>query len=411
MRFVQALFACIVGVFAVTCDASADDPFWSLLSPLEAPVSQPEARKGQAFLSVSARHRQVGFLENDIRGTGIVNSDRIVIPRGTPVYGAAFGSDRSPAGRQYEGWCGVVRENAVERGYCLLREGSGFVLGVLPRNGSFYLPIRLADYGLRPVTTPQVRVDDAALAHFPMITFSYALDAWRPTSVALQRSATINGLSIDLGSQRFERTMDGNASFSVGQHAFTIAPASEGEALTVVSSGNAGVVSQAPNAEAPIAEPTGAPRVAAHGAGPEAQMAQTIARVCVAGMRSGEVLSVEQFGDQFVFERTRRGVTWLRQARGQPWVRLSINGSRPGSCGASFSDAGDNSIQVATNLVNEIRGMEWRRAVSVRGVSQAFTFPENVAAFDQEQDPYLAYVAAAGYQTFFFMPAAPSSQR
>src|SRR5262245_21753168 len=32
--------------------------------------------------------------QNDIRGTGIVNSDRIVIPRGTPVYHAAFGSSR-----------------------------------------------------------------------------------------------------------------------------------------------------------------------------------------------------------------------------------------------------------------------------------------------------------------------------
>jgi hypothetical protein len=409
MKFVRMFVACTVGLFAITSDASAEDPFWSLLSPLGTTESRPEAVKGQVFLSVAARHRQVGFLENDIRGIGIVNSDRIVVPRGTPVYRAAFGIERSPAGRQYEGWCAVVRENGGERGYCLLREGSGFVLGLLPRNGSLYLPTRLADYGLRPVTTPEVRVDDTALAHFPAITFSYALGTWRRGGVMLRRSATTNGLNIDLGPHEFERAADGSASFFVGQRRFTIAPAHEGQALTATLA-TIGVVSPEPSTGAQISD-AGNAGVRAQWASPEAQMAETIARVCVAGMRSGEALSVEQFGDQFVFQRTRRGVTWLKEARGQPWVRLAINGSRPGSCSANFSDAGANSIRAATNLLNEIRGMEWRRTVSVTGVSQAFTFPENVAAFDHNQDPYLASLAGAGYQTFFFMPASPDPDR
>jgi hypothetical protein len=59
---------------------------------------------------------------------------------------------------------------------------------------------------------------------------------------------------------------------------------------------------------------------------PEARMAETVARVCVAGMRSGEALTLEQFGDQFALHQTRSGETELEQARGQPWVRLSLNG-------------------------------------------------------------------------------------
>jgi hypothetical protein len=235
MRFLPTLLACAAGLAWTASAALANDPFWALLAPLEAPTATPQAREGEVFLSARAQHRRVGFLENDIRGTGLVNSDRIVIPRGTPVYYAAFGSSRTrfSPGRRYEGWCGVVRENERDRGYCMLREGSGYVLGQLPGNGSFYLPTRLADYGLRPITTPEVRVDVAARSRFPEMTLSYALDAWRPEGLVLERSAQIDGRQVELGSLWFERAEDGNAVLAIGQYAFTIAPAQNGEAVTV----------------------------------------------------------------------------------------------------------------------------------------------------------------------------------
>ena len=140
-----------------------------------------------------------------------------------------------------------------------------------------------------------------------------------------------------------------------------------------------------------------------------AQMAETIAQVCVAAMRSGEPVTLEQFGSQFVFHEVKRGQTWLKQARGQPWIRLAINGERPGSCGASFSAAASNSFQAATLLAEEIRRLDWRSPVSVPGMRAAFTFPEKQPSFDFDRDPYIGYLNVAGYQSFFFFPASPDS--
>lgn len=231
----RLLLALLTWMVALVSAAFAGDPFWSLLSPLEAPAITAEAREGQVFLSVQAHHREVGVLQNDIRGTGIVNSDRIVIPRGTAVFRAAFGTEptRFSEGRRHEGWCGVVRENQRDRGYCMLREGRGYVLGQLPTSGSFYVPTRLADYGLRPITTPEVRADEAARSQLPPITFTYALDAWRPTGLVLERRASISGREVRLGSIWFARAEDGSATISVGKDVFTIAIAQGGEGLTV----------------------------------------------------------------------------------------------------------------------------------------------------------------------------------
>lgn len=229
----------VLAMIAAICWASpsfADDPFWSLLTPLTAPVVAPQGAEGQEFLSVDVQHREVGILQNDIRGTGLVNSDRIVIPSGTPVFHASFGTSGgtfAPA-RHYEGWCGVVRDGDRSLGYCMLRQGSGYVLGKLPSNESFYTPTRLADYGLRPITTPEVRPDEAARANLPRIIFSYALDAWRPGGVVLERSVRIDGRQFRLGSIFIDRNDDGTATLSVGQYGYTISIANGGEALTVV---------------------------------------------------------------------------------------------------------------------------------------------------------------------------------
>jgi hypothetical protein len=142
-----------------------------------------------------------------------------------------------------------------------------------------------------------------------------------------------------------------------------------------------------------------------------ARMAETIVRVCVAGMRSGEPITLEQLDDQFVFDEVERGVTWLRQARGQPWVRLSINGSRPGSCSASFSDSARSSIRAAQQLASELRGVPGMRGGAlVPGMRDAFTFDEVAHPFDHERHPYIAYLPVGGNQIFFFVPAAEPTE-
>jgi hypothetical protein len=139
----------------------------------------------------------------------------------------------------------------------------------------------------------------------------------------------------------------------------------------------------------------------------DARMAATIARVCVAGMRSGEPLTVEQFGDQFVLDRVADDVTWLKHAPGQPWVHRAINGSRPGSCGANFSSSATHSMRTARSLAGEIARLEGMRRVSVTPMREAFTFQETPEPFDHERHPYIAYLPAAGFQSFFFEAAAP----
>lgn len=142
---------------------------------------------------------------------------------------------------------------------------------------------------------------------------------------------------------------------------------------------------------------------------PTARMAQTIVQVCLAAMRSGEALTLEQFGDQFEFDEIENGVTWLQHARGQPWIRLAINAARPGSCGANFSSAGRNSFQTAAGVAAQLRNLEGMRSVSVPGIRQALTFDDTEQPFDHERHAYIAYINVAGYQSFFFTPPPPTA--
>jgi hypothetical protein len=241
LKYWAAFLAAAVALVCTAPAACAEDPFWSLLSPRETPAVATEAREGEVFLSVAARHRLVGFLENDIRGTGIVNSDRIVVPRGTPVYFATFGTSGGAFGagaRHYEGWCAVLYEGERERGYCMLQNGRGYGLAPLPRDGSLYAPTRLANYGLRPITTPEVRVDDGALGQLPQIMFHYALDAWRPGGLVLERSASIDGQLFALGSIFIDRNPDRTATLAIDEYRYTVSMSGGGAAITVAPAQN-----------------------------------------------------------------------------------------------------------------------------------------------------------------------------
>ena len=141
----------------------------------------------------------------------------------------------------------------------------------------------------------------------------------------------------------------------------------------------------------------------------EARMAQTIAQVCLESMRTARDLQAEDFGEQFVLEGVEDGVTRLRQARGEPWVRLRLNGSRPGACGASFSAAGitGDSYRAASHLAGLIAVDSHLRPVSVPGVRNAFTFRDTEEPFEHERHAYVGYLFAGGYHTFAFVPASP----
>lgn len=138
-------------------------------------------------------------------------------------------------------------------------------------------------------------------------------------------------------------------------------------------------------------------------------MAQTIARVCLESMREPRELGPGDFGDQFVLEDVDDGVTRLRQARGQPWVRLRLNGDRSGACGANFSVAGRGSPRAGYQLAALIARDARLRRVVVRGASAAFTFRRAEEPFDEERHAYVAYLFAGGYHIFAFVSASPES--
>lgn len=231
------LTLCLATLFVVGEVRAQTDPFLSLFEPRPgaAPALHDGAALDQEFLRVEAQHARVGILQNDIRGTGLVNSDRIVIPRGTPLYYAAFGSAGSayrPA--QYRiGWCGVVTERSRPRGYCMFADGDGAVLGLLPSDGSFYAPLRLADYGLRPITRPQVLEDPAARSQLPEVLLSYSVHAWRRDEVEIERAALIDHQVVNLGSYRLRRNAEGAVELRVGLTTYVLSPGADGRTVTV----------------------------------------------------------------------------------------------------------------------------------------------------------------------------------
>lgn len=149
--------------------------------------------------------------------------------------------------------------------------------------------------------------------------------------------------------------------------------------------------------------------VSAQELSPETRMAQTISEVCLESMREPRELGPDDFGDQFVLEEVDDGVTRLSQARGQPWVRLRLNGDRPGACGANFSAAGGGSPRAGYQLAALIARDARLRPVVVRGARAAFTFRDTEEPFDDKRHPYVAYLFAGGYHIFAFVSASPEA--
>ena len=222
----------LLGLLALPfCIASAA---WAQEAPLLTPdpagvaAIATQASEGQAIVTMPVRHGRVGRLQNDILGTGIVNSDRVVVPRGTPVYAAAFTEMRGgDTTGHLEGWCGVVIERGRERGYCMFPRGRGAVLGVLPSNGSLYAPTRLADYSLRPITVPQVELNDAAYEALPDIELQIAFVEWDADDLDLRQRIVVNGATFDVGALPVTRRGDGSAVLSVQGIRLRLTPSSD----------------------------------------------------------------------------------------------------------------------------------------------------------------------------------------
>lgn len=236
LRRVAVLAVCFAVV--AVCEVRAQtDPFLSLFEPRSGaePLTHDGAALDQEFLRVEAQHARVGVLQNDIRGTGLVNSDRVVIPRGTALYYAAFGraEEMYAPGQHREGWCGVVTERNRPRGYCMFADGDGAVLGLLPGDGSFYAPLRLADYGLRPITRPQVQDDPTARSQLPEVLLSYSVHAWRSDEVEIERAALIDHQVVNLGSYRLRRNAEGAVELRVGLTTYVLSPGADGRTVMV----------------------------------------------------------------------------------------------------------------------------------------------------------------------------------
>jgi hypothetical protein len=230
IRFLAALFSfCVLSSPAL----AQSDPALSLLTVnAEAAVIADQAGPGQEFLRITAHHTRVGILQNDIRGTGLVNSDRIVVPSGTPVFFASFGtsSSRYRSAQHFGGWCGVVTENDRPLGLCMFPDGDGAVLGRLPRSGSAYVPTQLADYGLRPITVPEVRPDESARQNLPMVELSYSVREWEEDELRISRVAIVGGESFDLGTISLARDAAG-ATFMTPNALLQLSPSEDGGIL------------------------------------------------------------------------------------------------------------------------------------------------------------------------------------
>ncbi len=185
---------------------------------------------GQTIVSLPVQHGRVGRLQNDIRGTGLVNSDRIVVPKGTPVYMAAFSNQYS----SIQGWCGVVTGQSGNRlGYCMFPDKKGDGLGKLPSNNSFYTPNRLADYGLRPIDAAVVADDPTVRNELPPIELRIAFDKWTPTAALLGQIVVVEGKEQRYGSVNVDRAADGSATFQRSGGAIKLTPTADEKGANV----------------------------------------------------------------------------------------------------------------------------------------------------------------------------------
>jgi len=118
-------------------------------------------------------------------------------------------------------------ERGRERGYCMFPRGRGAVLGILPSDGSLHAPTRLADYGLRPITVPQVEVDEAAHEALPDIELRIAFVEWNADDIDLRQQIVINGATFDVGALPVTRRGDGSAVLSVQGVRLRLTPSSD----------------------------------------------------------------------------------------------------------------------------------------------------------------------------------------
>ena len=180
-------------------DLAARPPGMFAPRPGVGSVAYGIVERGQAILTLPIEHRRVGRLQNDIIRTGLVNSDRVVVPKGTPVYSAFFGAARDLRGPHYHAWCGVVAEGeARRRGYCMLHSREGDQITFLPSNGSPFAPLRLADYYPTPALAPIVGEDPSVRAEFPPLEFVVSFLEWDDDAVELRRETRVEGRIVAL---------------------------------------------------------------------------------------------------------------------------------------------------------------------------------------------------------------------
>lgn len=207
-------------------------------------IASGEITRNDEIFRVPVRYGRVGFLQNDILRTGLVNSDRVIIPRGTPVFAAPFGYVTTPgadgnavAWGYRSAWCAIGPD---QRGYCMLRpfRGNDTLLGYMPQDGSPYAPRLSEMYLPTPGSPAEVREDPSAGVHFPHMELIVTFDRWERDEVDFRFTLSAGGEATEFKSATRAREPDGSAILRVGETAIR---------LVRGSNNRTAIVSQSPN--------------------------------------------------------------------------------------------------------------------------------------------------------------------
>lgn len=184
--------------------------------------SSSDIRRGDVIIAVPVAPRRVGRLENDLVQRGnLFSRDRVVLPAGAPVFYTTFryqlisGYGVVLQQRDYDAWCGVVREGRRERerGYCALQAPGFNDVGVV-NAGSPYMPGQLA--GPHPGSPVTVREDPSALAEFPRLEMTYTFVEFDETDADVRRGVRVDGGAVqETNNVSLRREPDGSSVLSV----------------------------------------------------------------------------------------------------------------------------------------------------------------------------------------------------
>ncbi|PZO46660.1 MAG: hypothetical protein DCF16_18675 [Alphaproteobacteria bacterium] len=222
--------------------ASALPSPFSLVDGATPLVATGEISRESEIFRVAVQYRRTGFLQNDILRTGLVNSDRVIVPRGSAVFAAPFGGFTAPdtngravAWGYRSAWCAVVDENSDPRGYCMLRpyRGSETLLGYMPQDGTPFAPRLSEMYLPTPGSAADVLEDNAARAAFPPMELVASFDRWRRDAIGLHLALRVGDQLTRFRSVELPTDESGAVTLHLGDATIRVARGTNGRTAIV----------------------------------------------------------------------------------------------------------------------------------------------------------------------------------